>query len=277
MLAVAAAPARGTCSDRSASFIEAVLGELHAEALAIAMIASAASSLQKLDAKMDVPLMNKEAPDAATLLDLMTCSQLGEATAFDELNSLEGYTDTLARARSCLAELTRDVRKLGYVRAATVHAYDMAETWSEACRSAEAVVAETFDALPAQSRETYRENVFVLRSLLRSAASGMRPCLDDNHKLFKPRLPQQRRWPRKPLLEDCQLAIGDHLSGICIVDISAGGAGLAHVPQLEVGQPVAVVLKTGRTLSGRVAWTNEGQAGIEFSKPLHPTDTLLRN
>jgi len=276
MLATAPIRARDQGPNLGVSFVEAVLSELHAEALSIVLIASAACSLQRNDAAMDVALLNKEAPDAGALVDLLTCAHLGEAPIDFEFDGLAEYTTALAHAEDCLAKFTTDVRHLGQLKASAVHYFAMSESWSAACKATEAILSSSFAALPVEICDSYRENVVVLRSLLRSAAAGMRPAMDENHKLVKPRLPQHRRWPRKPLMEDCQLSTGDMLAEIFIVDISAGGAGLAHVPSLDVGQPVCVILRSGRSLSGTIAWTHEGQAGIEFTKPLRPADTLLQ-
>lgn len=260
--------------ETNTALIEAFISELHAEALSIAMVTSAAWSLQKLDVAIDVSVINSEAPDSGPLIDLLSC--FDETDFFDTVVGLDQYVAALARAEACLAEFSRDVRTIGYRRAATVHGLSMAESWSAACEAADELVASSFHASPLTIHDTYDENVWVLRSLLRSAASGMRPCVDENQKLVKPQLPQQRRWPRKPVMEACQLSCGQVLSEICIVDISAGGAGLAHMPAVEIGQPVAIVLRSGRTLRGSVVWTHEGQAGIQFSRPLRANDSLLQ-
>ncbi len=205
MLATALKPALEAKADLSASFVEAMLSELHYEALSITMVASAACSLQRRDATIDIAMLTMEAPEVGPLLDLLACTEMGEAPGIFVFDGLDAYAAAVSHAVDCLGQFAADVHKIGYVRASAVHALSMSESWCAAARAAETVVASSFAALPVAVGETYHENVFVLCSLLRSAASGMRPCLDDNHRLVRPHLPQQRRWPRKPLMEDCQL------------------------------------------------------------------------
>jgi len=61
-----------------------------------------------------------------------------------------------------------------------------------------------------------------------------------------------------------QTARGDEL---CILrNVSAGGLRADVYTDLAVGEPVRFELKTGRSVAGRVAWTNGEAIGVEFDR-----------
>ena len=56
---------------------------------------------------------------------------------------------------------------------------------------------------------------------------------------------------------------------LCLIkNISAGGMMLRVYRALEVGLPVAVELKNGQPLLGRVGWVRDHQVGIAFAEPI---------
>jgi len=62
---------------------------------------------------------------------------------------------------------------------------------------------------------------------------------------------------------------------LCLIrNISAGGL-MAHVcGALTPGQPVMVELKTNQAVAGRVVWTREGNAGIQFDVAMEVAELL---
>lgn len=62
---------------------------------------------------------------------------------------------------------------------------------------------------------------------------------------------------------------------LCLIrNISAGGL-MAHVySNLATGQRVAVELKTSQQVAGRVKWTRDGNAGIQFDAPMDVAELL---
>lgn len=57
---------------------------------------------------------------------------------------------------------------------------------------------------------------------------------------------------------------------ITIVDISTDGCGLETHLELEPGARVWLKLPGLESWAARVAWSNEGRAGLQFDTPLHP-------
>lgn len=97
-------------------------------------------------------------------------------------------------------------------------------------------------------------------------------------------LPPERRNDKRHLkiLRVGTLIIGSRTELCLIRNISAGGL-MAHVySPLEVGEIVTVALKSTHVLHGKVIWTREGNAGIEFDEPIDVEEmlsnpTLLEN
>ena len=56
---------------------------------------------------------------------------------------------------------------------------------------------------------------------------------------------------------------------LCLIkNISAGGLMLRRYCPLVVGQRVAVELKTGQPIGGKVSWVDDSQAGVVFDQPI---------
>ena len=62
---------------------------------------------------------------------------------------------------------------------------------------------------------------------------------------------------------------------LCLIkNISAGGMMIRHYCPIEVGTSVTVELKSGQPVSGRINWTRDENAGIEFDSPIDVIDIL---
>lgn len=60
-----------------------------------------------------------------------------------------------------------------------------------------------------------------------------------------------------------------------IADVSLGGMRLKEISNIEPGTPLIVQLIGGETYIGVVAWSRGEEVGIEFHKPLDPTDEIF--
>lgn len=80
------------------------------------------------------------------------------------------------------------------------------------------------------------------------------------------------REPRHPTELGVRVAFGDEVYWAALVNVSETGAKLALSKQLPKDVLVTITHLTN-TLSARVAWSNAGQTGIQFSMPL-PSSTL---
>ena len=97
-------------------------------------------------------------------------------------------------------------------------------------------------------------------------------------------LPPDRRGDRRHMkILRVGTLIADERTELCLIrNISAGGL-MAHVySSLEVGQKVCVSLKSTHMLHGKVAWTRDGNAGIQFDESIDVEEmlsnpTLLEN
>lgn len=85
---------------------------------------------------------------------------------------------------------------------------------------------------------------------------------------------QDRRNPRAEALLAAELFAGGQMRAVLIVDASIGGA-LIEPPEDLVLAPGELVLVRlyglQATSAAKVRWVHDGQAGLEFRHPLHPT------
>lgn len=80
----------------------------------------------------------------------------------------------------------------------------------------------------------------------------------------------QRRFARHPVSVRAGLAAGDRPSSpVAVVDLSTHGCGLEIASHVAEGDRVWVALPGLESWVGRVAWTQDGRAGIAFDRPLH--------
>ena len=62
---------------------------------------------------------------------------------------------------------------------------------------------------------------------------------------------------------------------LCLIkNISSGGMSIRPYCALTVGTAVAIELKSGMSVPGSVAWTDEGSAGVAFDEPIDVLDIL---
>ncbi|HRD76084.1 MAG TPA: PilZ domain-containing protein [Hyphomicrobiaceae bacterium] len=146
----------------------------------------------------------------------------------------------------------------------------LADGWRSLCETAIAVLEAT-----AGLTEVDREHASHLSSLLARAEAGHADCIDADGAISIPGWAERRRHQRFPLAETATLVIGDAIHPVTISDASIGGLGICDAPGLVRVQEVAVRLKDGRRLSGRIAWTRGNQSGLKLEMPLDPADPLL--
>ena len=62
---------------------------------------------------------------------------------------------------------------------------------------------------------------------------------------------------------------------LCLIkNISAGGMMVRLYGAIAQGTPVTIELKSGQPISGRISWTRDQNAGIEFDQPIDLIDIL---
>ena len=90
-----------------------------------------------------------------------------------------------------------------------------------------------------------------------------------------PRPPERRRDQRHLTILRVGALVVNGRKELCLVrNISAGGL-MAHIySTLNVGDTVAVELKTNQQIPGHVVWVEEANAGIEFETPIDVVEIL---
>jgi len=271
------APNRQNCGTIGFTpLVEGLTIELHQTAVLSAVVTSAVNTLFGPGQPADPKHIFTYALADLTLLRSLKSMVADTLPGGTRQPALLALLQSLSDSQDAFVWYADEIETLGQDRASIVHRRSLTEAWKRTCRLTIEALNELEHLLDDQLPEPYLQNHKVLFGLLNSAAQGFKPCIDSNGGLFLPPLPQQRRWPRLSVLQKCTVAFRGISSPAFIRDASAGGLGLDKMPAVECGTHLTVEMETGRSLQGTVVWTRNTSAGVQFLKPLLPSDPLLR-
>lgn len=191
------------------------------------------------------------------------------------LASVEEFIGSAEEGSRLLDRYFAEADHLGPRRAGVLHFERLSRAWRQTCAVARDALDEVASAVGPVVPELHRQNDRILVGLLAGAGNGWRPCIDSQGRLIAPPLPQQRRWPRLAVFQDCQLVHPGGEYRAFVRDVSAGGLGLDRVSELKRGTGVIVIMESGRRFVGSVAWCEGSTAGIKFPAPLPASDPML--
>ena len=256
--------------------LEAMATELHHMALVTAVATSGVNTFNGRPPLIKLASLTPYAAPDLALIESLSSMALDAMAGHTGLEALSGYLGAVADGRQAFHNCAGELHTLGEVRAIVVHRRHMTDCWQQACRQAILALVEVEDVMAGAMPEAFLQNHRVLNGLLYSASQGFKPCVDAANQLFMPPLPQQRRWPRKSVLQTCVVTIGGKKSPAFIRDVSAGGLGLDQMPPVPRGTRLSIVMESGRGLAGSIAWSRDKSAGLKFYTPLLPSDPLIR-
>lgn len=192
--------------------------------------------------------------------------------------TVEHVTELFAafrRGDARLLDFEVDAEEIGTERAAPLHILNLASIWRGTANRALVVVQElrqdAADILP----EEYAVSADMLKEVLERVIDGAADYCEADGTIVLPELSERRRAPRQSLLQAVKAASEGQMYHAFAKDISSGGMGLTRMPRLIKGSPITVELKSGRTLTGTVAWSRNGEIGVNFRTPLSLTDPLI--
>lgn len=262
----------GECNQR---LFEYLLSEVHAVAVDIAVVTTAANALNDWRSNIEPGEIARFAPHGATLRALLPV--LDSHHALDSRSSaiLLGFMGELDAARVVLDGYLDDCDAISSERAGLVHARLLQARWRPLAFDAKRFIIDMERTSTAPLPDLYHQNTRVVSALLSGAGNGLKPCLDESGRLYVPPLPQRRRAPRRTVLQNCVVNGPVHVQTGFIRDISAGGMGLGRISGLKRGDIVRIDLASGRQLHGSVAWVKGSSAGVRFDTSLEPSDSLI--
>ena len=154
-------------------------------------------------------------------------------------------------------------------------AHSLVRTWRDSCGHALALLYDLELAAPLAHPSLRFEAGPELLAALRSARRGGTPCIDETGAPFIPVWAQKRTDMRRNVRIDAVLEAPGGSCPVVVRDVSAGGLGISHAPAVAAGSAVSIVIG-GERLAARVAWSGNGQAGLQLSERLPPGHELLR-
>ena len=90
-----------------------------------------------------------------------------------------------------------------------------------------------------------------------------------------PAAPDRREASRNMAVLRVAVLIRGETRQLCLVrNISPGGLMARIFSDVAAGDPVEVELQADRRISGRIAWTQDGHAGLQFDRPIDIGDVL---
>lgn len=255
--------------------VEAIVCNIDRLALDTAIVMSGACLLRNPDCTLNAAALAEFLPAQEGQLAILMRA-LHEN--MDDLPALPGtapFIEALHHGRDAITDFAHDEAGIGVDRARILNGERITVLWQQACLKATVLIEESNLDLRLRLPLIFGQNAAVLLSLLACARNGLRPCVDELGNLFSPQLPQQRRWPRQSILQKCTVEHGGAIYDSFAVDVSAGGLGLKNLPAIAVNSSVRIEMENGRVFSGKIAWSKDGRAGIQFHAPLLQTDPLL--
>ena len=249
--------------------------DVHSAALATAVITSGINTLSRPSSTITPEQLQYHLDHVTGHGEFLKQAVLDILPEIDDLFAATEFLDRFRGARLVLDNYGSETAVLGESRARAVYWQILQQSWRETCRSARFALDELETILGPDLPPLYLQNHKVLAALLSGAAHGLSPCFNESGELYAPPLPQQRRWPRRAVLQDCVVVFGETNIKGYLRDASAGGLGLDHVPPLKTGVLVTIKMESGRALEGVVAWSRGSAAGVKFNIPLPANDPLL--
>ena len=254
---------------------EHLVSESHMTAVGVAVIATAANSLNDWRSTVRPADIARFAPDSASLRALLPVLDDHRAVDPALAAEVEVMLGNLDGAREALDAFLDDCEDLSMARAAIVHARPLQMLWRPLAREFKVLIRDMELASPEPLPDLHRQNTSIIAALLGGASNGLKPCLDDGGRLYVPPLPQRRRAPRRAVLQNCIVRGPDGLQTGFVRDASAGGLGLGRISGLRRGDRIRVDLANGRQFSGTVAWVTGSSAGLRFDVALSPNDYMI--
>jgi hypothetical protein len=77
---------------------------------------------------------------------------------------------------------------------------------------------------------------------------------------------EQRRYPRRRVMQNIQTLKGDKGNDEYIVDISAGGCCIKTPVLYMRGDRVVIIFKNEKSIIGKVVWQKSEEYGVRFLK-----------
>ena len=260
---------------RTANLNEALLCEVHTAAILTATLTSGINSFNDQALDIGPGALKPFVPEDMAALDRLKSLLLETDLSVDDLIFLTEFQAGVTAGRVTIGNYFNDAETIGQHRAAVVHRHTLELAWRQNCRLAILALRELDAHVAPELPELYVQNSRVLVALLAGASNGWRPCIDADGQLYLPPLPQQRRWPRRALLQNCRISFRNQTAEVFVRDLSAGGLGLDRAPPMIRGELVTVDLENGRKLRGIVAWSSGPSVGVRFLATLKPADPLL--
>lgn len=265
---------RAPVCDRGHHYILALLSELEAISVFVAVSTSVANAAQQ-------PLVLKVCRDA--LISYLPPDSLLASTAMPELLRSGAETEAIALMQSFQMRLALAKRmSVAFVAESsattagrTVLVDTLADAWQRTCASALHAIMSLRRSLPESTRMRLNTGPGRVVELLKAAQRGEHPCLEPDGVVVIPGWAERRRAKRARLDMSCAVRVGNRIMPATIHDISLGGMGIEGVTDVDRGAILEAELPTGRRLSGTIAWTSETRVGIKFNTPLSPGDPLL--
>jgi hypothetical protein len=146
--------------------------------------------------------------------------------------------------------------------------------WQAVAQAVLALVAESARDCEGFVSEGEQQRRLWLEEDLLAVCDGKAPCAIDGC-IMRPSWTDRRSARRVLLALSAKARCRGVEQPVKLLDASQSGLGISSVETARSGDFIAIALKSGRRLFGRVAWTSGERTGVALCTPLTPTDPLL--
>lgn len=150
------------------------------------------------------------------------------------------------------------------------------DAWCRACR-ASLQASRTVRAALAEAGVAVERLAFDGReAIVLDAAQGARPCIDAAGGITVPGWAEKRKAARYAVNRPARALIDGVTIAVFIKDASMTGVGLAKVPRETLpGRAITIILAGDERITGRIAWSRNGAAGVSLDQSLPAGHDLL--
>lgn len=152
---------------------------------------------------------------------------------------------------------------------------NLEEAWQHVCGMALVAISTLREVLASVRFSRPPVSNEHAEALLRSAKAGGRPCIGKDGSVTMPRWAESRMHQRHVTRQVARLFAGAREQEVMIENVSRSGFGLSGVEDCAAGQAVSIQVQSGERLKGRVMWSRDGRAGIQFETPLPAAHPLV--
>ncbi len=260
---------------RPAVDVEPLVGAVLDELLNSALLAATSASIANwMAAKQDFSVRSSLAcylPPVPTVFPQAALELCLAPDTFHMSTALREYYDRLGFLRA----LTTNSEGSGVHGKGSFDVPTLIAAWQDLAAAARDALAEVIAHADADTARRSDERYRKVTELLSAVAAGQHPCVDASGLVTVPFWAERRSVRRTRVSLQAYLVVADGIQRVSVVDAGERSLGIVGLSGGVAGAKVQLLVKPGRSIAGKVIWSEGDRAGIALEEPLPPDSSLL--